>query len=279
MDPQTAHVLRELQLAQQQTQQMQVDYLRKLDDTLRRLANGPPYGSQLPDGFVPGAGNVPRGKQLNTRATAVGSTLWSGRPAIFEHSPLCPQAHSRPSGGECWKYGCKPYNGMRIAMQTPAEGFAGEFGALVRAEVGDPDYGGFIDSREFIIGPGAPVYLAVGQYPNVTVRIVDASATFPPLTMVWTQGDSSLVAAGGAAGLLRGAMISVDAPGNPWRTPNGALEVYTSAAVGIAWRITDDTAGAKPLVETLAAGQTTRVKAQNYSVNGPTNLQFYLAPL
>jgi hypothetical protein len=249
-------------------------YIKQIAQALTEGFGSFPVG--LPGGAVPT--RRPRGKQILTRNDAVGATLWSGQPMLAEHSRICPQAHGYPSDGRCWHYGCKPYRCMRIAMQTPAEGFTGEFGATVRVEVGDPDWGTFVDSREFIIGPGAPVCLALGEYPNVTVRIVDASTTFPPIAMAWMNGDASVVGAGGAAGLLVAPVTAAVSPGIN-RVPNGAREVFIETACTIIWRVTDDNLGAKTLNEAVGAGSIVRVKGQNFSVSVATKTQFYLAPL
>ena len=181
-------------------------------------------------------------------------------------------------------------NGILRRLADRGEGVTtGRCGAVIQISVADPS--GAFSFRECVIGPGAPVALALGQYATVNVDVVarsaaDGSRMNTPATIQWVDALPSLP----DAGLLRSPITSL-VPGTEVNVPDGAFEVevlQTTAAPGpytISFIDYSQAGGAVTgtrSTRVLNVGDIIRTQGQTIELNAAspaTGVRFYLAGL
>ena len=171
-------------------------------------------------------------------------------------------------------YTDRPYRGVLLEAPRVTHVLLGA-GGTVLVEVGAG--GGGFGQRRFVVDPGAVAFLALGEYGSARILLETIGDGSAPVTMQWT--DSDTLAAAGIR--LRAPLIdSGAAPLPETEVPNGAFEVFNSAAVTYTWRSYALGGGlftATPQV--MVAGTMTRVLGSTIQTNAATQLQFFLAPL
>jgi len=184
-----------------------------------------------------------------------------------------------------------PWRGALIAMDRAglaltSTGTITRTGGVVIAIVGDPS--GARAYRRFIIGPNAPVYLALGQYANARVLLVDnaqptGGAADPldiPASILWVDREPALP----DVGILQSPPIEV-AAGVETAVPDGAVFAEFETTTTVIWRdYTVRTAGGGgkffPWTNSPAAGAKVRVQGQSFTLPAiASNVRFYLAGL
>jgi len=203
---------------------------------------------------------VQRGFQL---AGATPNRLYDGAPPL------------NPETGKTWK-------GVLIDCPRALSGAGLRVGYQCQVTVGDQ--GGGLAFREFVIGPGSPVYLALGQYQSVKVNITAraealGTAGATPARLQWVDWMPSLPDAGllRAPGILTVALTET-------AVPDGAIEVWFETTCQVRWFDYSGSTGAAPIgaevrTITVAANETVRTQGVSFDTSVPTNAQFFLAGL
>ena len=181
----------------------------------------------------------------------------------------------------------QPFLGAVLSASRGANVTAARVGAVVEVSVADPS--GAFDFRRFVVGPGSPVALALGQYSGVTVNVVRRSTADGTLmntapAIQWVDELPSLP----DAGLLRSPITTLTAA-TEINIPDGAFELeilQTTAAAGpFTVRFTDysESAGGAGIqsTEQVDVGQIVRCQGQTIEViaGGTTGARFFLAGL
>ena len=180
----------------------------------------------------------------------------------------------------------RPFRGATIdcpaAGQVVNPAGANLIGARIQVDVGDA--GGGRAFREFIIGPGTPVFLSLGQYQSVKVAVASKSAAAGarmavPARIQWTDTEPFL----SNTGLLRAPKLSNAPAAVLVQVPDGAVEVVlasAAASVDVRWR--DFTNGGAPAdfqFTAVVPGTTIRTLGSFMNLSQLCDVQFFLAGL
>ena len=172
----------------------------------------------------------------------------------------------------------RPYLGA-IIDQPRLNDLTLRVGCVVTIDVGDP--GGGLAHREFVVGPGSPVALALGQYANVSVNVTARSTAVgtnmsSPVRIAWVDELPSQP----DAGLLRAPQITV-AGGVETMIPDGGIEAIFNVAGNVTFNNYAFSAGGAATVFTqpVLVGETIRTLGQTFSHNVGSGAVFFLSGL
>lgn len=224
------------------------------------------YGENLPDGFFGPDNPVIDGQRWARypRGYAYNDTGPSG--SLFDGSPPL-----NPMTGKPWR---------AVILDCPrATNPVQQVGAALQVQVGDA--GGGLAFREFLIGPGTPVALALGQYQSVKISIRGRSQAVGtrmavPARLTWIDDVPFLT----NTGLLRAPKINA-AAGVALNVPDGAVEVISQNGGGnLIFRDFANNGAASDFQFTaVAAGATVRTVGPVVVSSIDDTLQFLLAGL
>jgi len=219
----------------------------------------PDYGPNHPLETGVRWARYPRGFRLRD---TVNNRIYSGAPPLNPFTNL-------------------PYLGAVISAPRGADTTAARCGVIVDVTVGDP-FGGF-DFRRCTVGPGSPVALALGQYAQATVTVLNRSA--PDGTLMNTQPNIQWVDKLPSlpdVGLLRSPPEDTGVAASENNVPDGAVEVFVRDAATITFRDYSRTGGGAPdlLTITVNAGDIIRTLGQTLASSTANNLvRYFLAGL
>jgi hypothetical protein len=179
----------------------------------------------------------------------------------------------------------RPYLGCTITAPRADITTAFAVGCVVQVNVGDP-YGGRA-FREFIVGPGSPVALALGQYASASVNVVQRSLAVgtqmnTPPTIQWVDDLPSLP----DVGRLRSPAATVTGgPGPETNVPDGAFAMIVQDATIVIFNDYSGSNGGLPTrtAVPVAAGGVIQTQGQTFIIGvvpaGSTVVRFLLAGL
>ena len=176
-----------------------------------------------------------------------------------------------------------PWKGAIIDAGRGPNGAGVQVGYQVGVTVGDSTGGRAY--REFVIGPGSPVYLALGQYQSVKVNVLrksqaDGTIENAAARIQWTDWMPSLP----DAGLLRSPNMRTGVAPVEQQVPDGAISMWVQQTCTVTWNDYSAAGGAAlvaPDIKTVVPlnGEIIRTQGQGFTTSIATNVQFYLAGL
>lgn len=235
------------------------------------------FGEQLPANFFGPDNPVIDGQRW---ARYPRGFAWNGPEAqnnLFDGAPPI-----NPFTGRPWKGAIIDVPTAGVAPQVAGGGVGPFYGALIQVDVGDA--GGGRAFREFIVGPGTPVALALGQYQSVKVFVRSKGAAAGvrmqyPVRIQWIDHLPAL----SNTGLLRARVIQQVQVGVITPVPDGAVEmVFDSAAAAatVSWRDwTNGGAATDFPMRNVPRGTVVRTLGPAFQVDQICDVQFFLAGL